>query len=149
MGKIVKHSAKLRRKSSGTIFKKRDFRGDQNTSVPKAWDTLPQLSTSTNGQESQDALSTSARKLQVSKNIQLKTATTRTTNNEGTSDDSSILPSHFLLKDNDILKSIMWIIETCSECKNQSVETKTDMFQKRGLFLYLEFEYTKCEWRKC
>lgn len=91
----VKHSATLRGKSSGTIFKKRDFRGNQNASVPTAWDTLPQLSTSTSGQESQDALSAPARKLEASKNIQLETVITRTTITESTIDDSNILPSRF------------------------------------------------------
>ena len=146
MGKVVKNSAKLLGgKSSGTIFKKRDFRGNQNTSVPKACDTLPQVSTSTNGQESQDALSASARKLQASMNKKLETATTRTTITESTSDDSNVLPSRFLLMDSDILTSIIRIIETSPECKNESVEIKIDMSQKRRLSLYLESEGTKSE----
>ena len=48
MGKAVKHSAKLRRKSSGTIFKKRVFRGNQKTPVPKACSSQPQLINITN-----------------------------------------------------------------------------------------------------
>ena len=36
MRKVVKHSAKLRRKYSGSIFRKRVFGGNQNTPVPKA-----------------------------------------------------------------------------------------------------------------
>ena len=34
MRKAVKHSANLKRKSSGAIFKKSVFRGNQNTPVP-------------------------------------------------------------------------------------------------------------------
>ena len=48
MGKAVKHSAKLRRKSSGTIFQKRVFRGNQKTPVPKACSSQPQLINITN-----------------------------------------------------------------------------------------------------
>ena len=46
------------------------------------------------------------------------------------------------------MKSIVTIIGACPECKNQ-LEIKTDMSQKKGLSLCLEFKYTKCEWQKC
>ena len=58
------------------------------------------------------------------------------------------LPSCYLLVDGNILKSIVTIIGTCTECKNQ-LEIKTDMSQKNGISLCLEFKYTKCELRKC
>ena len=46
------------------------------------------------------------------------------------------------------MKSIVTIIGACPECKNQ-LEIKTDMSQKKGLSLCLEFKCTKCEWLKC
>ena len=58
------------------------------------------------------------------------------------------LPSCYLLVDSDILKLIVTIIGACPEYKNQ-LKIKTDMSQKKGLSLCLEFKCTKCEWRKC
>ena len=88
------------------------FSCNQNTSVPKACDTLIQLSTSTNGQENHNALSALARKLNASKKIQLETATTWTTDTKNASDDSNVLPFCCFLMDSDILKPFIRIIGT-------------------------------------
>ena len=64
MGKAVEHSAKLRRKSSGTILQKRVFMGNQNTPVPKACSSQTQLTNITNKEDSETVLSASTRKLQ-------------------------------------------------------------------------------------
>ena len=149
MGKAVKHSAKLRRKSSGTIFKKRVFRGNQNTPVPKACSSQTPLTDITNRQDSENVLSTSARKLQSLNKINISTATTDADNiEESTIDVNKKLPSCYLLVDSDILESIVTIIGACPECKNQ-LEIKTDMSQRKGKSLCLEFKYIKCEWHKC
>ena len=87
MGKAVKDCAKLRRKSSGTIFKKRVFRGNQNTPVPKACSSQTPLTDITNRQDSENVLSASARKLQSLNKMNLSTATTDIDNiEESTSD---------------------------------------------------------------
>ena len=56
MGKAVKHSAKLRKKSSGTIFNKRVFRGKQNTLLPKACSSQTQLTNITNRKDNENVL---------------------------------------------------------------------------------------------
>ena len=67
---------------------------------------------------------------------------------ESTSDTNKNQPSCYLVVDDDILKSVVTIIVAYLECKNQ-LEIKTDISQKNGLSLYLDFKCTKCEWRKC
>ena len=149
MGKAAKHKAKLRRKSSGTIFKKRVFRCNQNTPVPKACSSQTPLTNITNRQDSENVLSASARKVQSLNKMTLSTVTNDVDNiEESTSDVDKNLPSCYLLLDSDILKSIVTIIGACPEYKNQ-LEIKTDMSQKKGLSLCLEFKCIKCEWRKC
>ena len=76
MGKAVKHSAKLRRKSSGTIFNKRVFRGKQNTLLPKACSSQTQLTNITNRKDNENVLQASARKLQSLNKTSTSTATT-------------------------------------------------------------------------
>ena len=72
MGKAVKHSAKLRRYSDA-IFKKRVFRGNQNTSVPNTCNSQTQLTNITNGEENKNVLSASARKLQSLNKMNIST----------------------------------------------------------------------------
>ena len=81
-------------------------------------------------------------------NISTATADVDIIEEERTSDMNKNLPSCYLLVDSDILKSNFTIIGAFRECKNQ-LKTKTDMSQKKGLSLCLEFKCTKYEWRKC
>ena len=76
MGKTVKHSAMLKRKYSVAIFKKRVFRGNQNTPVPNTCSSQIQLTNITYREESKNELLASARKLQTLKKMNISTATT-------------------------------------------------------------------------
>ena len=101
MGKAVKHSAKLRRKSWGTIFRKRVFKGNQNTPVSKAA-ALKQLTNITNRRDSENVLSASARKLQSLNKVNISTATTDVNNiNKSTRCTLTILMKKF---DNETIK---------------------------------------------
>ena len=130
MGKAVKHSAKLRRKSLGTIFKKRVFRSIyQNTPVPKACSSQIQVTNISNREDNEYVLSASARKLQSLNKMNTSTTTTDDDDNDGcNSYVDQNLPSCYLLVNSDILKSIVTIIGTCPECTNR-LEIK-----KRGDF---------------
>ena len=64
MGKADKHSTKLRRKSSGAIFKKRIFRGNQNIPAPNTCSSQIQLTSISNREENKNLLSALAKKLQ-------------------------------------------------------------------------------------
>ena len=75
MGKAVKHSAMLRRKSSGAIFRKRVFGGNQNTTVPNTCSSQTQITNITNREENNNLLSASARKLQSLNKMNISTAT--------------------------------------------------------------------------
>ena len=132
MGKAVKYSAMLRRKSSVTIFKKKVFRGNQNTPVPNACSSQTQLTNITNREENKNVLSASARKLQSLNKMNISTSTTDFDNiEESTSDVNKHLPSCYFLVDSDILKSIVTIIGACPECKNQ----KSKHVTKKGTFI--------------
>ena len=64
MRKAVKHSAMLKRNSSVAIFRKRDFRGNQNTPTTNTCSSQTQLTKIINSEENKNVLSASARKLQ-------------------------------------------------------------------------------------
>ena len=121
MGKAVKYSAMLRRKSSVAIFKKKVFRGNQNTLVPNTCSSQTQLTNITNREENKNVLSASARKLQSLNKMNISTATTDV-DEESTSDVNKHLPSCYFLVDSDILKSNVTIIGACPECKNQKLK---------------------------
>ena len=129
MGKAVKYSPKLRRKFSGAIFKKIVFRGNQNTPVPKASSSQTQFTNIINGEDSENILSVSARKLQSLNKMNISTATTDVDDIEESNIDVDENLSYYLFADSDILKSLVTFIGACPECKNQ-LKVKIDMLQK-------------------
>ena len=117
--------------------------------MPKACNSQTQPTNITNREDSENVLPASTGKLQSLNKMNMSAATTDVDDiEESTSDVDKNLTSSYLLVGSDILKSIITIIWACPECKNQ-LEIKTDMSQKKGLSLCLEFKYIKCEWRKC
>ena len=54
--------------------------------------------------------------------------------------DSNFLRSTTLLIDSDILKSIINLVGTCTNCSNKSIDIKCDQSQKKGLaIIFVKF----------
>ena len=60
------------------------------------------------------------------------------------------MPSCFLLFDSDILKSIFGLLGTCPECDNKSIDINSDLSEKKGLSVLLNFICTTptCLWNR-
>ena len=130
MGKPVKHRAKLRRSSSGGVFKKRLFRGNQHANLKTPRDTAEQ---EMNRTETRVNISTSASKFHKS----LRENTNKLGESKVNAKDDNItdMGSCFMLLDTDILKTLINLIGCCPKCQKRSVETISN--QKKGLSLHL------------
>ena len=62
--------------------------------------------------------------------------------------DNNFLRSTTLLIDSDILKSIINLVGTCTNCSNKSIDIKCDQSQKKGLPSLLNFvcDSEVCDW---
>ena len=145
MGKPVKHRAKLRRRSSGDLLKKRLFKGNQHANLKRPRDTDEQEIHRT---ETRVSISISASKFVKSlrENTNKFGESKVNTKNDNITD----MGSCFMLLDSDILKSVINLIRSCPKCQKKPVEIISNPAQKKGLFLHLNLMCMEgnCDWHR-
>ena len=145
MNSSIKHDAALRRKIGGSrLFKRRNFRDNRCSKCSNSAAASNGSSTTTSRLKS-----TSAKKITTKNNVYGNISVANMeSDNEDLFLDNNFLRSTTLLIDSDILKSIINLVGTCTNCSNKSIDIKCDQSQKKGLSSLLNFvcDSEVCDW---
>ena len=94
--------------------------------------------------------STSAKKITTKNNVysNISAANNMESDNEELFLDNNFFQSTTLLIDSDILKSIIKLLGTCPNSRNNSIDIKCDQSEKKGLSFLLNFVCSSeiCDW---